>query len=82
MKGLRFPPHPATTISLPSWSVSAGHFIGIPAMLDTFEISQTQAQEQTSTSLSQMIFHFSVFVALGVLFVVLAVSILTHRIWR
>jgi len=53
------------------------------AVLDTFEISQTQTQEQTGTSLSPiLVLWVSIFVALGVLFVVLAVSILTHRIWR
>ena len=53
------------------------------AVLDTFEIFQVQTQEQTGTSFSPiLVLWVSIFVALGVLFVVLAVSILTHRIWR
>lgn len=51
------------------------------AVLNSFEISQTQ--EQTGTPISPiLLLYVSIFIALGVLFVVLAVSILTHRIWR
>jgi DNA-binding transcriptional ArsR family regulator len=53
------------------------------AVLDTFEISQTQEQAGTRTSLSPMLlFYVAIFIALGVLFIALGVSIVTRRIWH
>ena len=59
------------------WSQSANY-------LDSFTLSQkTQPQELPGGGFSPAPFFFAViFIAIGVLLIALAVSILTHRVWR
>ncbi|MGP8124843.1 MAG: winged helix-turn-helix domain-containing protein [Nitrososphaerales archaeon] len=60
-----------------AWSPSANY-------LDSFSLSQTtQPQAVPGGGFSPFLFLYgSVFIAIGALLIVLAVSILTHRVWR
>jgi hypothetical protein len=51
-------------------------------LLDSFGVVQNQTQPAGSSISPLLILYAAVFVAIGVLLIVLAASILTHRIWR
>ena len=70
------------TVSLPRGQYHFYMWSSSPNYLDSFGLSQSQSEPAGGTS--SLFFYFSalVLIAIGILLVVLAVSILTHRVWR
>lgn len=54
----------------------------VRTFLNAFDVSQTQVQEEETPFSPFLLLYVSVFIGLGVLLIVLAVSILTKRVWR
>ena len=71
------------SISLPQGQYYFYAWSGTSNLLDSFGLAQTQTQAQGGTSISPfLILYSTILVAIGVFLIVLAVSILTRRVWR
>jgi DNA-binding transcriptional ArsR family regulator len=70
------------TVSLPPGEYHFYMWSPAPNYLDSFGLSQSQSEPAVGTS--SLFFYLSaiVLVAIGALLIVLAASILTHRVWR
>ena len=70
------------SVSLPQGQYYFYAWSATPNLLDSFGLAQSQTQSEGTLLSPFLVLYSSIFVAIGAFFLVLAVSILTRRIWR